>query len=90
MRLISEDGRLDLPYEQVRLEMRRIDDPDGLHTYEIRAYEIGSDASCWLMACYFSEEVALNAMQQVRFASQRSAHWFEFRPRGMWRDPDGR
>lgn len=90
MRLISEDGWLDLPYEQVRLEMRRIDDPDGLHAYEIRAYGNWMHAPCWLMARYSSEEVALNAMQQVRFASQRSAHWFEFRPRGMWRDPDGR
>ena len=90
MRLISEDGRLDVPYENVSLEMIKKDDPDGLNTYEVWAIENGGGTSRWLMACYFSEEMALGAMQQARFASQRSAHWFEFRTRGIWRDPDGR
>ena len=65
MRLISEDGRLDVPYEKVSLEIVKKDDPDGLNTYEVWAIEIGGGTSRWLMACYFSEEMALGAMQLI-------------------------
>lgn len=81
MRLISEDGLTDLPYERVALEIVETKgegdfDPDY---WEIIAYDTSDNSDdVWTMAVYFSLKEARAALLQARFALQRSCFWFEF------------
>lgn len=81
MRLISEDGRIDLPYDRVVLEIET-EEPDAeipVGAYTIVAYDTtGIVEDCFIMGVYFDEKDALDVMKQVRFAFQRSCHWFDF------------
>lgn len=80
MRLISDDGTIDLPYERIALEIK--EDPGegefALPCWTLIAYDTG-DASdqAWTLAAFFSLEEALTAMKLIRYAHQRSCFWFD-------------
>lgn len=82
MRLISDDGTIDLPYDRVVLEIR--EEPGegeyALNCWSIIAYDTADTTDqIWTLAAFFSLDEALGAMRMIRLAYQRSCHWFELR-----------
>jgi len=69
MRLISQDGRVDLPYEQIAVAMDTVD------KIMIIAYTVNSDDdTVWKLAEYSTEEKAEKAMKTLRTEYER--HFF--------------
>lgn len=61
MRIISQDGRFDLPYELVVVSIDTVD------KMTIIAYAVNSDDSeIWKLAEYSTKEKAVNAMKTLR------------------------
>lgn len=80
MRLISDDGTIDLPYDRVVLEIK--EDPGegayALPCWTIIAYDTSDTTDqSWTLAAFFSLQEALTALKMIRFAYQRSCHWFD-------------
>ena len=69
MRVISQDGRIDLPYEQIVVENNTVD------KITIIAYAVDSyDYTVWKLAEYSTEEKAEKAMKTLRTEYER--HFF--------------
>lgn len=61
MKVISQDGRIDLPYEQVGVQI------NNLNKKDIIAYPIHvAGESHWTLAKYSTEEKAVKAMEMLR------------------------
>lgn len=61
MRIVSQDGRFDLPYELVVVSIDTVD------KMTIIAYAVNSDDSeIWKLAEYSTKEKAVNAMKTLR------------------------
>lgn len=61
MRIISQDGRIDLPYEQIVVVNNTVDE------MTIIAYAVNSDDSeIWKLAEYSTKEKAKKAMEELR------------------------
>lgn len=61
MRIISQDGRIDLPYEQIVVVNNTVDE------MMIIAYAVNSDDSeIWKLAEYSTKEKAKKAMEMLR------------------------
>lgn len=61
MRIVSQDGRIDLPYEQIVVVNNPVDE------MTIIAYAVNSDDSeIWNLAEYSTKEKAVNAMKTLR------------------------
>lgn len=61
MRIISQNGRVDLPYEQIAIAI------DYDYKMTIIAYAVNSDDdTIWKLAEYSTEEKAVNAMKKLR------------------------
>ena len=66
MRVISQDGRIDLPYEQIVVENNTVD------KITIIAYAVDSyDDTVWKLAEYSTEEKAEKAMKTLRTEYER-------------------
>lgn len=69
MRVISQDGRIDLPYEQIVVVNNTVDE------MTIIAYAVDSyDDTVWKLAEYSTEEKAEKAMKKLRTEYER--HFF--------------
>lgn len=69
MRIISQDGRIDLPYEQVGVQI------NNLNKKDIIAYPIHvAGESYWALAKYSTEEKAVKAMEMLITEYER--HFF--------------
>lgn len=61
MRIISQDGKVDLPYEQIAISIDRDDE------MMIIAYAVNSDDdTIWNLAEYSTKEKAVKAMEELR------------------------
>lgn len=61
MRIISQNGRVDLPYEQIAIAI------DYDYKMTIIAYAVNSDDdTIWKLAEYSTEEKAVKAMEMLR------------------------
>lgn len=61
MRIISQDGRFDLPYELVAVSIDTVDE------MMIIAYAVNSeDSEIWNLAEYSTKEKAVKAMEELR------------------------
>lgn len=61
MRIVSQDGRIDLPYEQIVVVNNTVDE------MTIIAYAVDSyDDTVWKLAEYSTKEKAVKAMEELR------------------------
>ena len=68
MRVISQDGRIDLPYEQIAVAMDTVD------KIMIIAYTVNSyDDTVWKLAEYSTKEKAVKAMEMLRIEYENFA-----------------
>lgn len=76
MRLISQDGRVDLPYEQIAVAM------DTVKKIMIIAYTVNSDDdTVWKVAEYSTKEKASMAMKLLTYTYTRRKYvedYFQF------------
>lgn len=61
MRVISQDGRIDLPYEQIVVVNNTVDEM-AIIAYAVNSY----DDTVWKLAEYSTKEKAVKAMEELR------------------------
>lgn len=61
MRVISQDGRIDLPYEQIVVVNNTVDEM-AIIAYAVNSY----DDTVWKLAEYSTKEKAEKAMEELR------------------------
>lgn len=70
MRIISQNGKVDLPYEQVGVQI------NNLNKKDIIAYPMHvAGESHWTLAKYSTEEKAVKAMEMLRTEYGRHFFW---------------
>ena len=88
MRIISQNGRVDLPYEQIAIAI------DYDYKMTIIAYAVNSDDdTIWKLADYSTKEKAEKAMEELRTEygnykqAKSSEHYFAFNYPKVFRFP---
>lgn len=75
MRLISQDGFIDIPYEQVGLSTGYMGDKSE---YYVFANSLYMNRKPQVMGIYSSEEKALKVMEMVRKEYEKPVNHFQF------------
>lgn len=88
MRVISQDGRIDLPYEQIVVVNNTVDEM-AIIAYAVNSY----DDTVWKLAEYSTKEKAEKAMEELRTEygnykqAKSSEYYFAFNYPKVFRFP---